>query len=95
MRSEARRPVGGLPGTNRVRRERRGAEQEILSEWNYQDSVFGGGRKKGCSDDSVFLMSDQVEVASSTEKGKEICRQGKEILTLAFNMLGLRLLWNI
>lgn len=49
-------------------------------------------RKKGWSDDSVSLKSDQAEVASPSEKEKEIFGQRKEILILAFNMLSLRFL---
>lgn len=85
-----------------------GACQEPV-EWRQKEEVRAGdtevvelsrlhvwwGRKKGCSDDSVFSHEWAGRGCMIHWGRKEICGQGKEILTLAFNMLSLRLLWNI
>lgn len=72
-----------LPGASSEDEE----DTEILREQNCQDSVFGGGQRKGAQNDPTFHLGDQVDVVSLTKKGKQLWEQGNKILTLFFNML--------
>lgn len=69
-----------------MRLKKRGRYRGVR-EQNCQDSVFGGGQRKGAQNDPIFHLGDQVDVVSLTEKGKQLWEQGNKILALVINML--------